>query len=339
MSLRYVSTLSFDDDWLAELRRRVPGCEVRQVPAEKVADVPDEVWRTVEVLHTSSVLPDPDSAPRLRWVQLDTSGVDHVRDTALWRSDVEITTIGGVSPVPLAEYVLFTILGFAHRLPDMLAVRASRQWPSPERRWQRFLPAALPGATVGIVGYGRIGREIGRLARAHGMSVLGVTRSGRDRTPAERARHTDFGSAAPDEIAEIVGPQGLHDVLGRSDYVVIVLPLTAETQGLFDAAAVAAIKPGAVLVNVARGGIVDESALLAAVRSGVLSGVALDVFADEPLPPDSVWWDEPNAFVTPHVSGLAPRYHEQVLQIVCENLRRYRDGEPLLNRVDRVRGY
>ena len=337
-TVRYLSTLSFADDWLDELRQRVPECEVAQVPAEKAADVADEVWRTVEVLHTSTVLPEPELVPSLRWVQLDTSGADHVRETALWNADVEITTIGGVSPVPLAEYVLFTILGFAHRLPAMLDVRATRAWPSPERRWERFLPAPLPGATVGIVGYGRIGREIGRLATAHGMTVLGVTRSGRERTAAERAAQVDFGRTA-DEVVEIVGPAALPDVLGRSDYVVVVVPLTSETAGLIDANAIAAIKPGAVLINVARGGIVDEHALLAALRAGALSGVALDVFDDEPLPPDSAWWSEPNAFVTPHVSGLAPRYSEQVLQIVSENLRRYLDGEPLLNRVDRVRGY
>lgn len=336
--VRYLSTLSFADDWLAELRRRVPACEVAQLPADKRTDVPDDVWQTVEVLHTSTVLPGPDAAPALRWVQLDTSGVDHVRDSALWHSDVEITTIGGVSPVPLAEYVLFTILGFAHRLPAMLDVRSTRAWPTPERRWERFLPAALAGATVAVVGYGRIGREIGRLATAHGMTVVGVTRSGRERTAAERAAHVAFGRGS-DDVVEILGPDALHEVLGRSDYVVVVVPLTAETAGLIDAEAIAAMKPGAVLVNVARGGIVDEAALLAALRRGALSGVALDVFDDEPLPPDSAWWDEPNAFVTPHVSGLAPRYAEQVLQIVAENLRRYLDGEPLLNRVDRTRGY
>src|SRR5437868_6176881 len=118
--MRYLSTLSFGDAWLDELRARVPGVEVLQVPAEKACDVPDEVWRGVDVLHTSSVLPDLAVATLLRWVQLDTSGVDHVRDTELWRSDLELTTIGGVSPVPLAEYVLFVLLGFAHRLPAML---------------------------------------------------------------------------------------------------------------------------------------------------------------------------------------------------------------------------
>jgi phosphoglycerate dehydrogenase-like enzyme len=201
------------------------------------------------------------------------------------------------------------------------------------------MPAPLAGATISIVGFGRIGQEIGRLATAHGMTVVGVTRSGRVRTEAERAALMDFGRGCDDSVLEVVGTDSLHEVLARSDYVVVVVPLTDETRGLIDADAIAAIKPGAVVVNVARGGIVDEAALLAALRSGTLSGVALDVFDDEPLPPHSPWWDEPRAFLTPHVSGLAPRYSDQVLQLVAENLRRYCQDEPLLNVVDRTRGY
>jgi phosphoglycerate dehydrogenase-like enzyme len=142
-----------------------------------------------------------------------------------------------------------------------------------------------------------------------------------------------------DDGVQVVGPQEMHAVLGRADYVVVVVPLTDQTRNLIDASAIAAIKPGAVFINVARGGIVDEDALRTALRSGALAGAALDVFDDEPLPPDSTWWTEPNVFVTPHVSGLAPRYFGQVLEIVSTNLRRFVSGQPLLNRVDRERGY
>ncbi|SHF55091.1 Phosphoglycerate dehydrogenase [Jatrophihabitans endophyticus] len=345
--MRYLSTLAFPPAWLDELRAAVPGVDVVQLPAASAADVPADVWRGVDALHTSSVLPEPGDAPRLRWVQLDTSGVDHVRDTALWRSDVEITTIGGVSPVPLAQYVLFCILGFAHRLPAMLDVRAARHWPTAQVRWDAFLPAALDGATVAIVGYGRIGREIGRLARTHGMSVVGVTRSGRRPDPAG-AGQVEFGVAAggfavdptaDDADVRVVGPELLADVLATADYLVVVVPLTEHTRGLIGRRTLAALKPGAVVINVARGGVVDESALLHALRSGAVAGAALDVFDEEPLPPTSPWWHEPNVLVTPHVSGLAPRYFEQVRRIVTDNLRRFVDGAPLLNRVDRERGY
>jgi phosphoglycerate dehydrogenase-like enzyme len=312
---------------------------VLQFPAEKASEIPSELWRTVDVLHTSSALPDPTDAPRLRWIQLDTSGVDHVRDLPVWTAEhIEICTIGGVSPVPLAQYVLFCLLGFAHRLPAMLAVRDSRTWPSTTERWRAFLPAPLDGATLAIIGYGRIGREIGRLARPHNMTVVGVTRTGRRPDPA-RAGQIEFTAVIDDDGVQVVGPQEMHAVLGRADYVVVVVPLTDQTRNLIDASAIAAIKPGAVFINVARGGIVDEDALRTALRSGALAGAALDVFDDEPLPPDSTWWTEPNVFVTPHVSGLAPRYFGQVLEIVSTNLRRFVSGQPLLNRVDRERGY
>jgi phosphoglycerate dehydrogenase-like enzyme len=171
------------------------------------------------------------------------------------------------------------------------------------------------------------------------MSVVGVTRTARLRTPEELGLLADFGRSAGDEPVTVRGPDHLGEVLSGADYVVVVLPLTAETRGLVDATAIRQIKKGAVLVNAARGGIVDEDALLHALRSGALAGVMLDVFDAEPLPPDSPWWGERNAFVTPHVAGLAPRYLEQVLDIVVRNLRLFADGAPLLNRVDRMLGY
>lgn len=337
--IRFLSTLGFDDDWLIRLRAAVPDVDIAQVTAEKVDDVPAAVWRTVDVLHTSAVFPEPADAPALRWVQLDTSGADHVRDHAIWHSGVPITTIGGISPVPLAEFVLWAILGSAHRMSRMLQAQQARQWPGPDERWQRFLPLSLAGSTVAILGYGRIGREIGRLARAHGMTVLGITRTGRARTAAEQALLADFVPRVDDDEVEISGPGQLHELLGRADYSVVVMPLTEQSRNLIDADAVAAMKPGSVLINVARGGIVDEAALSAALRSGALGGAVLDVFDDEPLAPDSPWWSEPNTFVTPHVSGLAPRYPEQVLELVTTNLRRFLAGQPLLNVIDRSRGY
>lgn len=338
--LRYLSTLAFSAEWLAELRNRVPGVVVEQVTADAVEQVPDSLWAEVEVLHTSSALPDPDRAPRLRWVQLDTAGVDHVVGTALWASAVPITSLGGVSAGPLAEFVLFQLLGFAHHLPKLLATRDRREWPRAAHRFTEFLPTRLAGATLGVVGYGRIGRQIGRLARGHGMRVLGVTRSGRPPDPAcSPPRFPEVPTGPANDPTELFGPDGLYGVLAASDYVVLVVPLTPETAGLIDSAALAAMRPGAVLVNVSRGGVLDEAALLQALRAGHLRGAALDVFATEPLPAEAPWWREPGVFVTPHVSGLAPDYAADVLALVSENLRRLLAGEQLLNCVDRVKGY
>lgn len=340
--ISYLSTLSFDDNWIAGLVAADPDVRVTQITAARVEDVPTEVWADVEVLHTSAVFPTPDLAPNLKWVQLDTSGVDHVRELPIWSADIPLVTIGGISGVPLAEYVMFAILGVAHRLPQMLAVQRDRSWPDPAQRWARFLPAPVAGSTVGIVGYGRIGREIGRLARAHGMSVLGLTRSGRTRSAEQRHGQADFGRSGTDpdkDPTEILGPDRLPELVGLADYLVVVVPLTASTRGMIDADVIRAARPGTVLINVARGGIVEEAALRSGLRDGRIAAAVLDVFEDEPLPADSPWWSEPNVFVTPHVSGLAPSYAAQVRELVIENLRRFRDGRPLINTVDRSLGY
>jgi phosphoglycerate dehydrogenase-like enzyme len=338
-AVRYLSTLNFGEDWLASLRDVSPRLDVRQITATSASEVAPEVWAGIDVLHTSAVFPTPEQAPNLQWIQLDTSGVDHVRDLPIWNTEIPLVTIGGISPVPLAEYVMFAILGVAHRLPEMLAVQRERRWPDPAERWDRFLPDSLPGRTVGIVGYGRIGREIGRLARAHGMNVLGLSRSGRRRSVQERGDQADFGRSEGADDTELLSHDRLPQLVRRSDFVVVVVPLTDATRGMIDSDVLDEARPGTVLIDVARGGIVDEAALRTALRKGRISAAVLDVFADEPLPTDSPWWVEPNVFVTPHVSGLAPLYAAQVGQLVADNLRRFLDGRPLINTVDRTVGY
>ncbi len=341
--INYLSTLDFDADFLNQVAAAVDGVkvEVLQMTVGHAAQLDERLWAQVDVLHTSAVLCDPVAAPRLRWVQLDTSGVDHLRGHPLWESEVDITTLGGVSPVPLAEYVMWAILGTAHQLPTLLRTRNARHWPSPAQRWQEMMPAAVRGSTVGIVGYGRIGQEIGRLARAFGMTVLALRRTADD-----RARPAELYNAAPpvvdtpaDGAVELFGPDDLPHLLARTDYLVVVVPLTDSTANMIDATALSHLKHGAVVINVARGGILDEEALRAGLRSGAIRAAVLDVFDQEPLGSGDPWWSEPNAFVTPHVSGLAPDYSARTLEIVRENLQRFASGLPLMNLVDRRRGY
>ncbi len=332
-----LSTMSFPDEWLDRLRAISPRLVVEQHGAATLAELPPRLLERVEVLYSGAVFPDAARAPRLRWVQLDTSGVDHVVGAPLWRSDVAITTLGGVAPPTMAEYALMMMLAFAHRLPLMLAHQARAEWPSPSERWRRFMPRELRGATVGIVGFGNIGREVGRAARAFGMRVL-VLRRG---TPMEPPSYhlpilTDRDGVDPDEA---YGPDGLLEMLPRCDYVVLVVPYTHATHHLMDRAALDALKPSAVLVNMARGGVVDEDALLQALRDGRLAGAALDVFDEEPLPPDSPLWAMENVIISPHVAGFTPGYHERVLDLFGENLRRYLTGQDLLNRALREREY
>ncbi|MEW2165670.1 D-2-hydroxyacid dehydrogenase [Streptomyces sp. NPDC007084] len=334
-SVHYLSTLSFPDRWLDELRRRHPGLAVTQIHAESPADIPDEVWRRTEILHTGAVVPRSGAdVPRLRWIQLDTSGADHLKGTSAWDLPVPLTSIGGISPVPMAEYVMMMLLGLAHRLPQTVEIQRGGVWPSLAERWNTLMPRRLRGATVGIVGYGRIGREIGRLAGQFGMTVLGLKR-GRGTRSGEF-----FGSAAAEDTdAELYTPDELHAFMARCDYLVVTCPLTDQTRGMIDAAALGALKDGAMVVNVSRGGIVDEAALRAALRSGRVAGAALDVFDEEPLPEGHFWWTEPSVLITPHVAGFAPDYEEQTLELVSANVGRFLAGHELLNLVDRTHGY
>ncbi|MRX44759.1 D-2-hydroxyacid dehydrogenase [Agromyces kandeliae] len=335
MTQTYLCTLPLPEEWFGELRRRLPDVEIHRASVDRPPE-PDVLAR-VDFLHTSEWFPDRADAPALRCIQLDTSGVDHVRSTSLWDTTIPITTLGGIAPVPMAEYAMMAILELAHRMPLIERHRAERSWPSNAERLANLTPVDLPGATVGVVGYGRIGREISRLAGAFGMNVLGVSRSGRAGAGGDKF---DTGrSTAGEDRAELFPVSELDEVLRRSDVLVVVVPLTESTRGLIGAGQLDQLRPGSFVVNIARGGIVDEAALLDRLRDGRVGGVALDVFDDEPLPPDSPWWSESGALITPHVAGLAPQYHAQTLDLVVENLTRLAEDRPLVNEVDRVAGY
>ncbi len=335
MTLTYLCTLPLPDSWFDELVARAPGVEVHRAVAGDGVD-PATLAR-VDLLHTSSWFPAAAAAPALRCVQLDTSGVDHVRATDLWATTVPIATLGGIAPVPMAEYAMMAILQLAHRAPLIETLRAERRWPGNAERLEHLTPFSIPGSTLCIVGYGRIGREIARLATTFGMSVIGVRRSAGEGSAAPRF---DSGRSAPaDRHAEVVGAERLEDALDRADVLLVTVPLTEQTRGMIGPAELDRLRPGAFLVNIARGGIVDEAAVLERVSDGRLGGVAVDVFDDEPLPADSPWWSHPGVLMTPHVAGLAPQYHAQTLDLVVENLRRLQEGRPVLNEVDRDSGY
>ena len=337
MTLTYLCTLDLPESWFAELERRVPDAEIQRVrPGEEPAAA---VVARTDLLHTSTWFPDASAARSLRCVQLDTSGVDHVRRTSLWETDIPIATLGGIAPVPMAEYAMMAILELAHRMPLIQQLRDARAWPTDADRLARLTPRQLAGATVGIVGYGRIGREIARLAAPFGMKVLGLKRTA-DSAVGNGTAKFDTGRLEPDaEIAEVFAMDRIDEVLSRSDILVVVVPLTELTRGMIGSEQLDLLPHGAFVVNIARGGIVDEGALIDRLRDGRIGGVALDVFDDEPLASDSPWWSERGALVTPHVAGLAPQYHAQTLDLVVENLTRLADGRPLLNEVDRVSGY
>jgi phosphoglycerate dehydrogenase-like enzyme len=259
-----------------------------------------------------------EAAPRLRWVQLTHAGAERVAPDLI-RKGICFTTAGGLAATPIAEFVLAYMLMFSKGWPRMFNAQQ-------EHRYTRFMPRELYGKTVGIVGMGYIGAEVARLSRAFGCRVLGMRRS--------------FSARATDAIAdEAVPPSDLGYLLAESDFVVVAAPLTPETKGMLGAAQLKQMKPTAYLINIARGGLVDEPALVQALKDGTIAGAGLDVFAREPLPPESELWDLENVIISPHVSGGTEIYNQRATRIFCDNLRRFLAGEPLVNIVDPERGY
>ena len=261
-----------------------------------------------------------DSSPQqLRWVQLSSAGADRV-DPKLIRGGLTFTTVSGLHAAPIAEFVLAYMLMFEKGWPRLWRSQAARIYD------RAVVPRNLAGKTVGIVGMGSIGRESARLAKALGCRVLGIRRS--------------FAARGPDEVAdEALPPRDLDYLLAESDYVVLAAPLTEETRGLIGAAQLRTMGARSYLVNIARGEIVDEAALVEALREGVIAGAALDVFEREPLSPESPLWDLDNVILSPHVTGGVENYNELATEIFCDNLRRYLAGQPLRNVVDPDWGY
>lgn len=333
-----LSTKFFDDEWLKRLGAVAPNLIITQQTTDDADDIPPEVWQNVEILYAWKALPDPAVAPHLRWIQLDTAGYDHVLKSPYADSDVSITTLAGVAPPNMAEYALMMMLAFSHRLPFITRQQEKRAWGTSQFRWDHFMPSELLGKTVGVIGYGAIGREIGRIAHAFGMNVLAVAPSLNSLQVRPLTYQVpaliDLPGKEPDEFYTA---NQLLDVLPLCDYIVLVVPHTVATHHLFDAAAFAALKPGAVLVNIARGGVVDETALIAALESGRLGGAALDVFETEPLAPESPLWSMPNVIISPHIAGYTSRYFQVVFDIFSTNIQRYLAGEPLINQVLPIR--
>ncbi len=279
-----------------------------------------------------------DRAPGLRWVQIQSAGADHLIRTPLWQSDVTITSANGVHTVQLAEYVLAMLLAHGHHLPRMQRAQAQHQWADHKERDQ-LLPRELRGATVGIVGYGAIGREVARLSMAFGMRVLATARTtdgahGYDGwTPPGTG---DADGTLPERFYTL---DQLPDMLAQCDAVVLALPMGERTRHVLNADSLAALPPHALVVNIGRGGLIDQAALVEALQNGRLGGAALDVTDPEPLPADSPLWDMPNVIITPHIGGLSPHYTDRAVDLFTANLGRYVAGEPLFNVVDREQGY
>ncbi|MGI8557894.1 MAG: D-2-hydroxyacid dehydrogenase [Solirubrobacteraceae bacterium] len=256
------------------------------------------------------------SNPDLRWVQGTAAGTgEQVKAAGLTGEELErvtFTSASGVHVGPLAEFCLLGLLFFTKGVPRLEADQRAHHW-------DHYPVAELRGNTLLVLGLGAIGTEVARLAKALGMRTIGVNRRGVSDSP-----HVD----------EAHPRSQLLELLGEADALVATLPLTEETRGMLDAEAIGRMKPGAILINAGRGGVIDEPALVAALRESRLKGAALEVFATEPLPTDSPLWDLPNVLISPHTAALSLHENERIQELFTENLRRYIRGDELLSRVN-----
>ena len=261
----------------------------------------------------------PVNCPRLRWVQGTSAGIGgFLERNGLADSSLVITTAAGVHGTPLAEFALLGLLYFAKDMPTLAAWKA-------RRHWERHASSQLAGHRVLLVGLGGVGRQVARLLSAAGLEVTGAGRPGR--------------SYDVPGVARYLPSDQLDQVLPQVDAVVLACPLTEQTRGLIRARQLGLMRPGAVLVNVSRGGVLDEDALVTALSSGHLGGACLDVFAGEPLPAGSPLWELPNVIISPHSASTVAAENELITDLFCANLRRWLSGLPLRNVYDRAAGY
>lgn len=322
---------------LERIREVSPGSRIVNLSVEGLADGPvDDVevllrgWLVAEAFDRLLV-----RAPDLTWVHSATSGVERALTPAALARDVLVTNARGVFSRPIAEHVLLMILAISRHLPELLELQHERTWQPLEGRELREL-------TVGIVGYGSLGRAVASLASAFGSRVIAMRRrpdAPDDGSAGARRATDDDGFPFEPALDRLVGPGGLHELLAESDIVVLAAPLTAETDGMIDEAAVAAMKRDAWVINVARGRLIDDTALIRALRENRIGGAALDTFRDEPLPPASPYWEMPNVIVTPHTAWSSARVLDRSIDLFCDNLVRFSRGEPLRNVVDPAAGY
>ncbi|NOZ08613.1 MAG: D-2-hydroxyacid dehydrogenase [FCB group bacterium] len=259
----------------------------------------------------------------LRWIHFGAAGIEHSLFPELLRSDVLITNARGIHKGPVSEYIIGAMLYFSKRFSDCENFKKDREW----KQWEiAARMVQLRGKTLGIIGYGAIGKELARKARAFDMEIVALKNRG----------VKQLKTLNP---VILTGQEGLSRLLKLSDFIAVTCPLTPSTRGMLGRKELQLIKPSAVLINISRGAVVDESALIDALQGKHLAGAALDVFTREPLPADSPFFDLPNVLLSPHISGNFPEYQEEVARQFAQNLSRFQAGKRLLNIVDKKRQY
>lgn len=300
------------------------GSEVRLVFASRAAEFPPDALSAARVLFIWAGSPDEvaaamQAAPRLEWIHVRFAGLDRVLFPGLIESAIPLTNGKGVFSQSLGEFILLGVLYFAKDVPRMWRARA-------DRRWDVFDVREARGETIGIVGHGDIGRAVARRAKAFGMRVLALRRNISPR-------------AGDEDVDRIYHSSELHAMLPECDFVAVAAPLTQETEGLMGPAEFASMKPSAIIMNVGRGPVINEAAMIEALRTKQIAGAWLDVFEQEPLPADSPLWAMDNVFLSPHCADNTRDWLDDAARFFAEQFARWKRGEVLKNIVDKRAGY
>ena len=319
--------LILSTEWAAELKMQLP-TDIQTVWVDSDGDFASDPrgaeaflsWFYVKSDTLHKVLA---AAPTLRWQHTPSAGVNNILTPDFLGRNLVLTNGAGVFAEPIAEFVFAFILNHAKQLSKLQALQAEHSWGQDWYCRQNGGPRDLEEATLLIIGAGGIGQAIAQRASAFSMRVWGCRRNPQPLSGFDR----------------MVGPQGWRTLLPEAEYVVLAAPLTAETIGMIDDAALRSMRSNAYLINIARGALVDQVALLTALQEGWIAGAGLDALWTEPLPPESPFWSLPNVFVTPHCSGFSPKNNQRSIALFLDNLNRFRSGMPLRNVVDQIAGY
>jgi phosphoglycerate dehydrogenase-like enzyme len=336
--IRILSAISLNETQAERIKSVDSRIELHWYGRKDATRIPLEMWRDAEILLTSGTpLPPPEQAPALKWIQLNFAGVEEgFRQEVHGREGVQLTSASGIMVSQMGEYVMMALLMLGHKAPEMLRYQQQKVWL--EHRTEKLEPVELRGSTVGIVGYGSIGREVARLLYSYGAKVLATKR---DVMHPEEKGYVPEGLGDPqgNYFHRLYPNEALNAMLKECDFVVVSPPLTPETHQLITTEQFAEMKPGAFLVNVSRGPVVDTTALVEAVKSGKLGGAVLDVFDEEPLPAESPLWDAPNVIITPHIAGISKKNMDALVDLFVINIGRYLKGQELYNLIDPENGY
>ena len=323
-----IVTDRLNEQEIATIQKIAPQAEIVKISREEEEEEEEDLLREIadaEIILGPKLVPSQLLyAKKVKWIQVGGVGIDNMISPEFIASDIVLTNSKGMTSVNIAEHAFSLILALSRKIPDAIAWQKSRGGPNSSKPKPKPGILEVSGDTLGLIGLGNVGREIARRGYGFDMRVLAI-----DSADVEK----------PDTVDAVWKSDGLHAMLAQSDFVVVCCPLTPETQGLLGAAEFQVMKPSASLINVARGKIIDQPALVDALRAGEIGGAGLDVTFPEPLPPDHPLWTMENVILTPHWAATSPKSWSRVFPLFCENLKRYLADEPLLNLVDKARGY